>query len=203
MSRLHTLFNRARIDDRQVSELLGVSHGLLADGKITQDEAQYLRQWLTANTAAHSNPVVANLLSRVHTMLADGLLDEEERVELFETLQKFTGGDFSVDEFQKATSLPLDAPAPAISFGGARFCFTGTFAYGSRKDCEAVVVERGSAVSSLTKATRYLVIGIYATDSWAHSSYGRKIEKALEMKSKNIPILIIGETHWADALEIA
>jgi hypothetical protein len=44
------------------------------------------------------------------------------------------------------------------------------------------------------------LIGVYATDSWIHLSYGRKIEKAMDMKSKNIPLKIIEELHWVDAL---
>jgi NAD-dependent DNA ligase len=200
MEKLHRIFNRARIDDRQVNELVGLSHGLLADGKIEQAEADCLRKWLVANTASHSNPVVANLLHRVSDMLSDGVLGDDESKDLFETLQRFAAGDFELGELQKATSLPLDSPPPPISFESANFCFTGTFAFGSRKDCEAAVVDRGGTVGSLTRVTSFLVIGIYATDSWAHSCYGRKIEKAVDMKSKGMPIKIIGEMHWIEAL---
>lgn len=43
---IHKLFNRARLDDRQVNELLGLSHGIIADGKVSMEEAQYLQKWL-------------------------------------------------------------------------------------------------------------------------------------------------------------
>lgn len=200
MEGLHRIFNRARIDDRQVNELLGLSHGLIADGKIDQAEADYLHKWLIANTASHSNPIVANLLLRVSDMLSDGILDDDESKELFETLRSFAAGDFELGELQKSITLPLDAPPPLIAFDGTRFCFTGTFAFGSRKECESAIASRGGKAGSLTMATDFLVIGIYATDSWAHSSYGRKIEKAVDMKSKGVPIGIIGEAHWVEAL---
>ena len=48
--------------------------------------------------------------------------------------------------------------------------------------------------------TDYLVIGSYATDSWAHSSWGRKIEKAVEMTNKGHPVKIISEEHWSKSL---
>jgi hypothetical protein len=49
-------------------------------------------------------------------------------------------------------------------------------------------------------ATRYLVIGAYATESWAHSSFGRKIEKGVDMRASGVPIAIVGESHWAEHL---
>lgn len=202
MKKLNQLFNRARLDDRQVNELLGLSHGLLADGKIDQTEAEYLQKWLVANQISNSNPIISNLLHRVNDMLSDGIFDDEEAKELFETLQKFSGGDFELGEFQKSSTLPLSDPPPNILFDCTRFCFTGTFAFGSRRDCETAVKDKGAIAGSLIARTDYLVIGVYASDSWVHSSYGRKIEKALDMQAKGNDILIIGEEHWVESVDV-
>ena len=78
MKKLNQLFNRARLDDRQINELLGLSHGLLADGKIDLAEAEYLQKWLAANYISNSNPIISNLLHRVNDMLSDGVFDDEE-----------------------------------------------------------------------------------------------------------------------------
>lgn len=199
-ARLHRLFNRARIDDRQVNELLGLAHGITADGEVTQAEAEFLQKWLVANSAVSDNPVVATLLARVSEMLVDGYLDAEESRELMETLRQFSASDFELGEVLKATRLPIDNPQPELEFEGSRFCFTGTFAFGSRNHCEAAVVARGGEGGSLVRSTRYLIIGVYATDSWAHSSFGRKIEQAVAWRADGLPISIIGEEHWATAL---
>ncbi len=201
MKKLNQLFNRARLDDRQVNELLGLSHGLLADGKIDQAEAEYLQKWLVANKISNSNPIILNLLHRVNEIPSDGILDDDEAKELFETLQKLSGGDFEIGEFQKSSTLPLSHPPPNLLFDGTKFCFTGTFAFGSRRDCEAAVTNKGASAGSLTAKTDYLVIGIYATDSWAHSSYGRKIEKAVDMQAKGKDIFIVGEEHWVENID--
>lgn len=198
--RLHRLFNRARIDDRQVNELLGLAHGIVADDVVTQAEAEFLQKWLAANTAVSHNPVVATLLARVSEMLRDGHLDTQESRELLETLRCFSASDFELGEVLKATRLPIDDPQPTLEFGDSHFCFTGTFAFGSRRDCEAAVAARGGRVGSLTQSTRYLVIGIYATESWAHSSFGRKIERAVAWRASGRPISIVSEEHWAAAL---
>lgn len=199
-ARLHRLFNRARIDDRQVNELLGLAHGIVADGVVTQAEAEFLQKWLAANSVVSDNPVVATLLARVNEMLVDRYLDAEESRELLETLRLFSAGDFELGETLKATRLPIDTPQPELKFEGSRFCFTGTFAFGSRRHCEEAVVARGGEVGSLVQSTRYLVIGIYATDSWAHSAFGRKIERAVDWRDRGLPISIVSEEHWATAL---
>jgi NAD-dependent DNA ligase len=197
---LHRLFNRARMDHRLVNELIGLAHGIIADGAVNQAEAEYLFKWIVANAEQTANPVLNLLYGRVEQVLADGVLDPEEASDLLETLTRFCAGDFEIGETLKSTSLPLCEPAPTLSFGGSTFCFTGTFAFGSRKDCEKAVIDLGGIPGSLTRTTRYLVIGAYATESWAHSSFGRKIEKAVDMRASGVPIAIVGESHWAEHL---
>lgn len=197
---LHRIYGKARINDRQINELIGLAHGLIADGDVNLPEAEYLQKWLVANREASENPVTANLLCRVNAMLSDGVLDPEESKELHETLRKFSGGNFELGELQKSCELPLDTPAPEINCVGNSFCFTGTFAFGTRKDCEAAVTRLGGRFGPLSQKTNFLVVGVYATESWKHSSYGLKIEKAVNMKHEGIPICIIGETHWLGAI---
>ncbi len=96
---------------------------------------------------------------------------------------------------------PFNKPQPDISFDKAHFCFTGTFAFGTRKHCADAVVARGATAGSLKVKTNYLVIGIYATESWIHSFYGRKIEKAMEMRDESLPVGIIGEHNWVQYLD--
>jgi len=134
-------------------------------------------------------------------MLSDNFLDREEQAELMETLTRFSGADIELGEITKSTSLPLDEPAPIINFPGKRFCFTGTFAFGSRRDCKKAVEERGGLYGNLTMSTDYLVLGSYATDSWAHSAFGRKIEKAIQYRDDGRFIKIVSEHHWLGAIE--
>ena len=198
---MHRIFNRARLDDRQVNELMGLAHGLIADGVVNQTEAEYLHKWLVAHQDVSSNAVVSTLFCRVQEFLKDGVLDDDEAAELLETLKQITGGDFEIGEILKSTTLPFDSPPPQLSFDAKSFCFTGTFAYGSRNACESAVIERGASAGRLTNKTDYLVIGVYATERWAHSSYGRKIEKAVMMQKEGKPVQIVGEAHWVEFLK--
>ena len=110
-------------------------------------------------------------------------------------MNELTGSNFEKGEILKSTTLPLDKPEPDVEFNGSTFCCTGTFETGTRKEVEEIITNNGGKPSRLNNSTNYLVIGAYATDSWAHSSYGRKIEKALTIKQKGIDIKIISEHH--------
>jgi len=189
-----------RISSRQIDELIGLSRGLIADGEVNQAEAEFLQKWLAANLTASDQPLIRELFRRVSEFLKDGVLDDEERSSLFDTLNSFVAGDFELGEVLKSTTLPLCAPAPSLSFKNIRYCFTGTFLFGQRKDCEAAVVQRGAVAGGLTQKTQILVIGSYATESWKHSSFGNKIMQAVEWRASGLPISIISEAHWRSHL---
>lgn len=192
--------NADRIQSRQVDELIGLAHGLIADGSINVAEVAYLEKWLVANLGVSHQPLIDTLYRRVRDILADGVVDPDECKDLFNALNAFTAGDAELGEAAKATTLPLCDPLPQVSFEGMIFCFTGTFSFGQRKHCEAVVAERGGLSGTLTKKTNYLVIGSYATESWKHSSFGTKILKAVEMRGAGTPISIIAEQYWTKYL---
>lgn len=194
------------VSERQVDELIGICRGITADGVITQGEAEFIHKWLIANQSAFSdNPFLASLFVRVHEMLADGILDNEESQELLETLHHFSGGSIDLQEAVegkiKATTLPFNKPEPNIIIPEHRFCFTGTFGFGTRNDCHQAIENLGGIVSQgVTKKLDYLVVGKYATDDWKHSTYGRKIEKAVNYRDTGEKVAIIGEDYWCKFL---
>lgn len=198
-----TRFNRKSIDDRQMDTLIGLSKGVLADGKVDQAEAEFLRSWLVQSRQASDNPVIANLLAKVGVMLQDNALDDEESAELLSVLRGIAGDPSEIGELAKAASLPIDKPAPNVTFPGRCFVFTGTCAYGTRVQChQATEALGGTIATGITKKINYLVLGTYVTDSWAHETYGRKIEKAMQYREEGVPLAIITEEHWANAGEL-
>lgn len=193
-------FGTDRISSRQIDELIGLARGLIADGAINQQEVEFLQKWLVSNGGVSDQPIIRTLYKRVSQILADGIVDEVEKVELIDTLGRFADGSFELGETLKATSLPLNAPAPQLTFQGQAYCFTGTFNFGQRKHCEEAVISRGALAGELSKKTNVLVIGVYATDSWKHSSFGNKILQACEMRDGGHPIVVVSEEHWVKHL---
>jgi NAD-dependent DNA ligase len=189
-----------RITSRQIDELVGLARGIAADGDLNQGEVEFLQKWLAANVAVSQQPVIRTLYQRINDVLEDGVLDAEEKVLLLETLNSFSSRDFELGEVLKSSTLPLCDPAPSLSFEGRTYCFTGTFIYGQRKDCERAVTERGGVCGGLSRKTEILVIGAYATESWKHSSFGNKILQASDWRDEGRPIAIVSEQHWTQAL---
>ncbi|RMQ46247.1 putative protein-dependent DNA ligase [Pseudomonas cichorii] len=195
-------FNKDRMDRRSVDALLGISAGLCADGTINQAEAVFLKEWIEANLTHLDDPVVNLLYRRLDNMLSDGILDAEESLELFSLLKQFGGGQkLASSNFTTPGTLPLNNPLPALYWDDRTFMFTGTMAYGPRKHCEELVVERGGLIGgSVSRKINFLVIGSIGNDQWLHSSYGLKIKKAVELRESGVPIAIISEEHWQQAL---
>lgn len=193
---IFTKYNRKNIQDRQIDTLIGLSKGIAANGEVDQSEAEFLQAWLVQNIQSE-NPIIVNLLNRVEEMLEDGVLDRDESTELLETLHDISGESSELGEISKTSKLPICSPPPQINFKGSSFLFTGTFAYGTRKDCQSAVESlNGLNANGVTKKLDYLVLGTYVTDSWAHESFGRKIEKAMEYRDLGLPITIVTEEHW-------
>lgn len=195
-------FNRARRAERDCSELLGLAKGLLADGMVTDAETLLVGEWVANHPDAAEQWPVNRLKERLDRIFADGMVDAEEREDLSKLLESIVGGTAGMIVGEDAsTELPLDLPPPPIAWPGSVFVFTGKFAFGPRLACERQVASLGAtAESGVTKRTRYLVIGTFGSRDWVQTSFGRKIELAVQYRDAGIPIAIVGEDHWAASL---
>lgn len=197
-------FNADRMDRRSADVLAGLAAGIAADGVVTIDEAKFLRQWIDTQLAHLDDPVINLLYQRISLMLQDGELDAEESAELLDTLRGFAGlsvSGTSTKAYSAPNPLPLNRPEPDIVCEGRVFVFTGTMAFGPRKECERLVRERGANIGAgVSRKIDYLVVGSIGNDQWLHSSYGTKILRAVELREGGMPIAIIGEDHWQRVL---
>lgn len=190
-------FSQARVRDRNIDELLGLARGITADGMVNQEEAEFLQRWLSQASGLEEDPVFSILFNRIGDVLSDGELDADEAADLLDMLRALTGEDGQVHSYRRPTDLPLDDPFPDISFPEKNFVFTGVMAYGPRKLCQELVTERGGLCrGDPSKKVDYLVIGTIANEHWAYSSYGRKIERAVELRSQGHGLAIINEDHF-------
>lgn len=195
-------FNKQRIDRRSAESLIGIATGMVADGSINQQEAEFLKGWIENHLIQLDDPVINILYRRVSEMLSDGILQPEEADELLDLLHQFTGGPAPHQRSYIApTTLPLDNPLPALEWTGRVFVFTGVMAFGRRQDCEQLVIERGALTAgTVTRKTNYLVVGSIGNEQWLNSTYGLKIKKAVELRESGLPLAIISEDHWQQSL---
>jgi len=196
---INTNLNAKDISDRKTDELIGICRGLTADNVVNKMEAKFLMQWLESNRDRAPVYPFSILYKRLSEMLEDDIIDEDEQSELLDILTRITGGDTLVNSIESmSTTLPLSKPAPNITINGNTFVFTGVFNSGARKNLEQLVKDLGGQVGkNVTKSTKYLVIGDIGSKDWKHSSFGRKIEKAVQYRDEsNADISIIMESHW-------
>lgn len=197
-------FNAARMDRRSADVLAGLAAGIAADGVVKIEEAQFLRQWIETQLAHLDDPVINLLYQRISLMLQDGVLDAEESAELLDTLRGFAGltvASPTAKAYTAPNPLPLNQPAPDIICEGRVFLFTGTMAFGPRRECEKLVIDRGGEIgASVSRKVNFLVVGSIGNEQWRHTSYGTKILRAVELREEGFPIAIVGEEQWQRAL---
>lgn len=195
---LNPYFNRQARADRDITEMLGLAKGILADGIVQPSEVEAIRLWLNAHPSAARDWPVSAVWDRLERIFADGRVDADEREDLGELLRQVVGGDAGVlSQHGATTELPFDRPAPTIIWQGRVFVFTGKMACGTRKHCQDAAVGRGGVSDgTVTRRTNYLVLGAFGSRDWKHTSFGRKIEDAVALRDAGQSLAIISEQHW-------
>jgi NAD-dependent DNA ligase len=193
----------ATVINRKIDELLGIVKGVLADGNVSQQEAEFLLQWMESNRDAAAVWPASVLYPRIEAALADRILDSNEERDLLDLYMSTVGGNKAtqIGESSDSTSLPVTRPAPAIVFAERSFCFTGKFFSGTRDWCHQQVIARGGVpADGITKKLHYLVIGEIGSRDWLHSTYGTKIQKAASYAEAGASLVIVSEEYWAGHL---
>lgn len=196
--------NSQRLLKRSCESLLGLVSGVLADGHLHDKEVDFLRLWLAESQEIARRWPGDVIHAAIEDALADGHISEIERSHLQEVLTKLIGTDFEATGAASgvATSLPIDDDA-AVVIQGFSFCSTGSFVTGSRAKCEKLTEAAGGTMEKgVVKTLDFLVIGALASPDWKNTSYGAKIEKAVENQRQGRPVRIVSERAWAAALQL-
>lgn len=185
---------------KAIDQLTGICTGILADGIVSPKEVEFFASWVQRFAPLEPIWPFTDILKRVETIFADGRASEEECEELRGVMEALCGYTNQADPTETySTTLPLNSPLPdPVTFKERIFNITGKFAFGTRKKViEAIEGAGGKALdSSPTRDSHYLIIGLFASRDWAHTSHGRKIERAVELRDSNSGIAIVSEEHW-------
>ncbi|MFT7245445.1 MAG: NAD-dependent DNA ligase [Candidatus Azotimanducaceae bacterium] len=191
----------SRMQDRLIDELIGICRGVIADDVVDEREVIFLGQWIENHRHIAELWPVNVLYARITEMLLDGVLTATEQRELLITLKELTGESSTFQEPNRSTLLPIDKPAPEIVYAGKSFCLTGRFVFASVIECEETIAEMSGAIDEApNRDTDYLVIGELCNPDWVHTTFGRSIEKAVELRVQGCRIKILSEEHWVNSL---
>ena len=189
--------------NRAIEHLLGMVTGMVADGQLHDLEIKMLSTWLASYPEVTTEFPVSVIARKISEVLADGIITEDERSHLLAVLLGLASTDFSVtgSATPEVITLPIEDNVE-INFSDALVCFTGEFLYGTRAACERVVLKLGArCADNVSKKVNILVIGTNVSVDWAHTSFGRKIQKAVELRDEGHPIEIISERRWLQFVE--
>lgn len=187
---------------RSISELIGVVTGIAADGHLHDLEILHLRTWLSAHQEVTQAWPGTAIAAAVDNILADGRVTEGERQHLMDTLTRLIGTDFASTGSVTAepTSLPVEDGVD-LDLKSIGVCFTGSFSFGTRAACERLAERHGSIVcNQMSRKVGALVIGSQSSPAWKQSSFGRKIEEAMNLREEGHPIAIISERRWIELI---
>ena len=181
-----------------IGVLHGVLQGIAADKKVNVNEVIGLKNWLEVHCHLKDYWPVCEVWDMVSRILADGVVDENEKAELLAFCKNFSEIPVKTpilrDEIYKQLFMKSNAPVllpvtaicdrgHQIAFEDRSFCFTGPARSGKRSDlCEIVVSMGGIPKNNVVTSLDYLVIGAQSSPAWFFSTYGRKIEKVMNLK---------------------
>jgi NAD-dependent DNA ligase len=192
-------------DMQRLHALVG---GIAADGTISVKEMRGLSDWLGAHEHLKTCWPYDEIEALTTRVLADGQIDPAEHkmllsffTEFLALLDERTIVSPIVTQDSEQSFTALCAVNPNVTFRDATFCFTGASAKYKRADFERTVQQLGGqAVSGVTAKLKYLVIGADGNPCWAYACYGRKVEKAVELRKKGVKVVLLHENDFHDAV---
>ena len=145
--------NASRRTVRDLCEMLGVVKGVLADGRLVEEEAHALAAWMNAHKDVMRTYPGRVVGERLQSIFRDGVIDEMERRDLRDLLEDMVGGAPGlIGDVTAPTDLPLYDPPPTVEVTDRVFVLTGRFAFGPRGVCENALRKIGPRRPDLPRA---------------------------------------------------
>lgn len=188
-----------------IQQLQGMIHGIMADNDISYKEIQQLMEWLKENNFLQGTYPFDEIYSLLTPILENGVIDSDEKNMLrafFATFidirSSYNLNEFELKELQESYSIGgICATDPVIEFTDKTFSFTGTSTHGTRKEIAEMITNKGGIFNNgVTKKTDFLIVGGEGNPCWAFSCYGRKVEKAMELRKQGQKIILVHEEDF-------
>lgn len=191
-------------DMQRLHAILG---GISADGIVSQIELRGLSEWISKHEHLKTLWPYDEIDSLVTSVLKDRVIDAAEHALLLNFFQEFTA---ILDDRTITTPLVSDGTrlaglcsvCPDIAFDGSTFCFTGASSKYTRAVFSDIVRSYGGIVlTNVSPKLDYLIIGADGNPCWMYACYGRKVEKAVDLRKSGARIMLVHENDFHDAVE--
>lgn len=191
----------------QIQYLEGMLHGIITDSVITDQEVKALNDWMNDNEYLCGTYPYDEVYSLLLAAKEDGVISDDEKNMLRAFFSNFvdTKESANIHEVdrqalqEKYSVKGICAIAPELSFAGKTFCFTGVSSRCTRNKIADIIIQKGGCYNdNVTQKTDYLIVGADGNPCWAFSCYGRKVEKAMDLRKKGQHIVIVNELDFWD-----
>ncbi|MFF2876151.1 BRCT domain-containing protein [Gottfriedia sp. NPDC057991] len=193
-----------------IQQLEGILHGVLSDNELSDLEIKQLKAWLDERAFLKGTYPFDEIDSLIMSVLEDGVITEDERQSLVAFFSNFIDAkqSYNLNEEEMKTLQAkysvegICAANPSISFSNKTFCFTGASYRAKRNDFAELITQHGGQfTNSVTKKTNFLIVGGEGNPCWAFSCYGRKVEKAVQLRKAGTQVVIVHENDFWKQLE--
>ncbi|TDE14780.1 BRCT domain-containing protein [Dyadobacter psychrotolerans] len=184
-----------------IQQLTGLISGIIADRTINAKEIYELNIWLQENLFLAGTWPFDDLLASVRKISMEGFITPK----LHEDLLKFCDSINVISENSETNGKKLVAAISEekvqVLIQESSFCITGASKlYTRRQIAEIVELHGGIIQDSVSGKLNYLVVCDDKNACWAFASYGRKVEKAIQLKAKGNGPMVIYEEDLFDSL---
>lgn len=190
-----------------LQKLRGIVAGIVADGVIEKDELTLLSGWMESHEHLKGVYPYDEIYSLITEVLADGRIDAKEHELLLAFFSDFlrTADDQVVTcavDLKSLGVFGVCACEPDIDFAGKTFCVTGISEDSDLKKIQETVEELGGEYrQGMGEDVDFLIVSAEGNPCWVFSCFGKKVEKALEMRKAGGSVQIILEADFWDSVE--
>lgn len=191
-----------------LQELHGICHGILADGEVSNEEIFALSTWLDKHFHLTTYYPYDELNALVLAVVSDREISDDERKRLkayfneFANLSNTTTKSSILEDIKNVNISGICTPSPSIDFEAKIFCFTGFSKVAPRQKISETITNLGGVfTNSVSSKTDYLIVGNTENPCWAFACYGRKVERAMELRKSGHKISVIHELDFWDIIE--
>lgn len=189
-----------------MQHLHAILAGIAADAEITIEELSGLREWIQAHEPLKGLWPYDEIEAVLVSVFRDGRIDPDEHAMLLRFFGEFVAildGKTIVSPvlLKDGMLAGVCAVCPEIRIEGSVFCLTGKSFLMTRAKFQQVISDLGGIPSdSMTDRVDYLVVGAEGNPCWAYACYGRKVERAVELRKQGRRIQIVHENDFHDAV---
>lgn len=178
-------------DEGLLNEFIGFALGVSADDQLLDCERTQLLSYLQK---LEHEPVCQMLKEQIRA------LNPSNNETLLATVKNFCGQNFlDTGAAENGAISSIFDDISEIELHGKKVCFTGTVVGTPRSELKRQAELLGCSITKTpTTKTDLVIVGGEASKDWIYSSYGRKIETALEHRKKGCGLKIISVERWLE-----